>query len=70
MKPGAPLSVQTFIEGNTIVNRMLKKQTWVHNFTLVELEQCLGEAGFEGFQWKLDGPIVITFTAHKASSNQ
>ena len=70
MKPRAPLSVQTFIEGNTIVNRMLKKQTWVHNFTLAELEQCLGEAGFGEFQWKLDGPIVITFTAHKASSNQ
>ena len=70
MKPGAPLSVQTFIEGNTIVNRMLKKQTWVHDFTLAGLEQCLGEAGFEGFQWKLDGPIVITFTAHKDSSNQ
>jgi ubiquinone/menaquinone biosynthesis C-methylase UbiE/uncharacterized protein YbaR (Trm112 family) len=69
MKPGAPLSVQTFIEGNTIVNRMLKKQTWVQNFKLAELQQCLTEAGFERFQWKLDGPIVITFSAHKASSN-
>jgi hypothetical protein len=47
----------------------LKKQTWVQNFKLAELQQCLTEAGFEGFQWKLDGPIVITFTAHKASSN-
>jgi ubiquinone/menaquinone biosynthesis C-methylase UbiE/uncharacterized protein YbaR (Trm112 family) len=69
MKPGSPLSVQTFIEGNTIVNRMLKKQTWVHNFKLAELQQYLTEAGFEGFQWKLDGPIVITFSAHKTPSN-
>jgi len=69
MKPGAPLSVQTFIEGDTIVNRMLKKQTWVHNFKVAELQQCLGQAGFEGFQWKLDGPIVITFTAHKTGSD-
>ena len=66
MKPGAPLSVQTFIEGNTIVNRMLKKQPWVHNFKLAELQHCLIEAGFEGFQYKLDGPIVITFSTHKA----
>ena len=70
MKPGAPLTAQTFIEGNTIVNRMLKKQTWVHNFTLAELQQCITEAGFKGFQWSLDGPIVITFSAYKAGSNR
>jgi ubiquinone/menaquinone biosynthesis C-methylase UbiE/uncharacterized protein YbaR (Trm112 family) len=69
MKPGAPLSVQTFIEGNTIVNRMLKKQPWVHNFKLEELQQYLAEAGFEGFQYKFDGPIVITFITNKAGSN-
>jgi ubiquinone/menaquinone biosynthesis C-methylase UbiE/uncharacterized protein YbaR (Trm112 family) len=66
MKPGAPLSVQTFIEGKTIVNRMLKRQPWVHNFKLVELQQYLTEAGFEGFQYKFDGPIVITFSVKKA----
>ena len=69
MKMGAPLSVQTFIAGNTIVNHLLKKQPWVHNFELVELQQCLTEAGFQGFQWKLDGPIVITFCARKAGSD-
>ncbi len=70
MKTGAPLSVQTFIAGNTIVNRLLKKQSWVHNFELVELQQYLTEAGFQGFRWKLDGPIVITFCARKAVSDQ
>jgi SAM-dependent methyltransferase len=67
MKAGAPLSVQTFTEGTTIVNRMLKKQSWVHNFKIDELQQYLSEAGFEGFRWKLDGPIVIFFSAYKAS---
>lgn len=67
MKPGAPLSVQTFIEGKTIVNRMLKKQPWVHNFKIDELKQYITEAGFKGFQSKLDEPIVITFTAYKTT---
>jgi ubiquinone/menaquinone biosynthesis C-methylase UbiE/uncharacterized protein YbaR (Trm112 family) len=69
MKSGAPLSVQTFIEGNTIVNRMLKKQPWVHNFKLAKLQQCLTEAGFEEFEYKFDGPIVITFSVKKSDSN-
>jgi len=65
MKAGTPLSVQTFIEGNTIVNRMLKKQPWVHNFKLDELQKYLAEAGFEKFKYEQDGPIVIYFSAIK-----
>lgn len=65
MKKGAPLSVQTFIAGDTIVNRVLKRQTWVHNFKLNELEDQFIIAGFKDFKWNLDGPIVITFKVIK-----
>jgi SAM-dependent methyltransferase len=67
MKPGAPLSVQTFVAGNTIINRFMQKRSWLHTFELVELQQYLTEAGFEGFQPELDG-IVLTFSARKAIS--
>lgn len=66
LKKGAPLSVQTFIAGNTIVNRALKKRPWVHNFGFSELQQCFADSGFEGFESKLDGPIVITFSVRKS----
>jgi SAM-dependent methyltransferase len=65
MKPGAPLSVQTFVAGNTVVNRFMQKRSWLHTFELVELQQYLTEAGFEGFRPELDG-IVLTFSARKA----
>jgi ubiquinone/menaquinone biosynthesis C-methylase UbiE len=65
MKPGAPLSVQTFVVGKTIINRFMQKRSWLHTFELVELQQYLAEAGFEGFQPELDG-IVLTFSARKA----
>jgi len=65
MKPGAPLSVQTFVAGNTVVNRLLQNRSWLHTFELVELQQHLTEAGFEGFRPELDG-IVLTFSARKA----
>jgi hypothetical protein len=48
---------------------MLKKQPWVHNFKLAKLQQCLTEAGFEEFEYKFDGPIVITFSVKKSDSN-
>jgi SAM-dependent methyltransferase len=66
MKQGAPLSVQTFIAGKTIVNRALKKQSWVHNFKLEELQEQFSKTGFRDFQWNLDGPIVITFKVSKS----
>jgi hypothetical protein len=64
MKPGAPLSVQTFVAGNTVVNRFMQKQSWLHTFELVELQQYLTEVGFEEFRPELDG-IVLTFSARK-----
>jgi ubiquinone/menaquinone biosynthesis C-methylase UbiE len=65
MKPGAPLSVQTFVPGNTIINRFMQRQSWLHTFELVALQQYLTRAGFEGFRPELDG-IVLTFSARKA----
>jgi SAM-dependent methyltransferase len=66
MKKGAPLSVQTFIAGDTIVNKVLKKKNWVHNFEFDELKKYFIDAGFEEFQFQLDGPIVITFSVRKS----
>jgi ubiquinone/menaquinone biosynthesis C-methylase UbiE len=68
MKPGAPLSVQTFVAGKTVINRFLQKQSWLHTFELGKLQQDLTEAGFEEFQPTLDG-IVLTFSARKAKSS-
>jgi SAM-dependent methyltransferase len=65
MKPGAPLSVQTFVAGHTVINRLLQKRSWLHTFELAEVERYLTEAGFEGFHPELDG-IVLTFRARKA----
>jgi SAM-dependent methyltransferase len=65
MKPGAPLSVQTFIAGNTVINRWVQKRSWLHTFELAKLQQYLTEAGFEEFRPKVDG-IVLTFSARKA----
>ncbi|MGA2367124.1 MAG: class I SAM-dependent methyltransferase [Dehalococcoidia bacterium] len=67
MKPGAPLSVQTFIAGKTMVNRFVQKNSWIHTFELVKLQQYLTEAGFEEFRPEVDG-IVLTFSARKALS--
>jgi hypothetical protein len=68
MKSGAPLSVQTFAPGKTIINRFLQQRSRVHTFELDELQQYLAEAGFEGFRYEQDG-IVLTFSTHKARSN-
>lgn len=68
MKPAAPLSVQTFTSGKTVINRFVQKHSWVHTFELVELQQYLTEAGFEVFRHELDG-IVLTFSARKAVSS-
>ncbi len=65
LKAGAPLSVQTFVAGKTVINRSLQKQSWLHTFALGKLQQDLTEAGFEEFKPTLDG-IVLTFSAHKA----
>jgi len=65
LKPGAPLSVQTFVSGKTVINRLLQNRSWLHTFKLDELQQCLTEAGFVEFRPGLDG-IVLTFSARKA----
>ena len=65
LKPGALLSVQTFVHGNTTINRFMQKRSWLHTFQLPKLQQDLTEAGFQDFQPKLDG-IVLTFSARKA----
>jgi SAM-dependent methyltransferase len=65
MKPGAPLSVQTFVAGKTAINRFMQKRSWLHTFDLARLQQSLTEAGFEEFRPELDG-IVLTFSARKA----
>ena len=69
MKPSAPLSVQTFVEGKTVINRLLQNRSWLHTFKLDDLQRSLIEAGFESFQPELDG-IVLTFSAHKAALPQ
>jgi len=65
MKSGAPLSVQTFAPGKTVINRFVQKHSWVHTFELDELQRYITEAGFEGFRYERDG-IVLTFSTHKA----
>ncbi len=65
MKPGAPMSVQTFVAGKTTFNRFAQKQSWLHTFELTGLQQSLTDTGFERFQPELDG-IVLTFSARKA----
>ena len=64
MKPGAPLTVQTFVAGKTVINRLMQKRSWLHTFELVELQQYLTEAGYEEFRPELDG-IGLTFSACK-----
>jgi ubiquinone/menaquinone biosynthesis C-methylase UbiE len=65
MKPGAPISVQTFVAGKTTINRLLQNRSWLHTFKLDELQRYLTEAGFEEFLPELDG-IVLMFSARKA----
>jgi SAM-dependent methyltransferase len=71
LKLKAPLTVQTFITGNSSLNRLLrllKVNQEVHRFEIPELQQSLGEAGFEEFRSKVDG-IVLTFSARKGMSH-
>jgi ubiquinone/menaquinone biosynthesis C-methylase UbiE len=67
MKPGAPLSVQTFAPGKTTVNRFVQEHSWVRTFKPAKLLDYLTEAGFAKFQYELDG-IVLTFSARKVIS--
>jgi SAM-dependent methyltransferase len=64
MKPGAPLSVQTFVAGNTFINRLLRRMREVHTFEMPYIERCLSDAGFEQFEPVLRG-IFLTFRVRK-----
>jgi len=67
MKAGATLAIQTFIAGKTIMNRLLKNKSYIHTFKIEELQQYTKEAGFEKFQSKLDGCVII-FTVNKVNN--
>jgi ubiquinone/menaquinone biosynthesis C-methylase UbiE len=66
LKPGAPLAVTTFVAGNSLLARMMKRRKNMHAFELPRLQQTLAEAGFEDFESKLDGTF-LTFRTRKAA---
>jgi SAM-dependent methyltransferase len=65
MKVGAPLAVTTFVAGNSLLSRLIKRRKNMHVFELPELQQYLSEAGFEGFESTLDGAFIM-FSTRKA----
>ena len=65
LKTGAPLSIQTFIAGNSIVARVLKTRSWAHIHPLTELMELLMLAGFHNTKYTLDGSTVLTIQALK-----
>ena len=65
LKAGAPLAVTTFVAGNAPLTRLMKRRKNMHVFQIPDLQQYLTEAGFEGFEPKLDGTF-LTFSARKA----
>ena len=74
LKPGAPLAVTTFVAGRggilrfrRIRERVRVKQQ-LHVFELPELEDCLAQAGFEGFSPRLFGSFVV-FRAVRCNAN-
>jgi SAM-dependent methyltransferase len=67
MKPGAPLTAQTIVVGDTLINRWVRRLREVHTFELAELQRYVEEAGFEGFQPRQDS-MILTFSAHKAAA--
>ena len=67
LKPGAPLSVQTFVRGTTAINRLLQSQSWLHQLTIDELQRLTANAGFTGWEHTLDG-IVLVFHVRKTRS--
>jgi len=65
MKAGAPLAVTTFVTGNAPLTLLVKRRKNMHVFQIPDLQRYLAEAGFEGFEPKLDGTF-LTFSARKA----
>lgn len=68
MKPGTYLSVQTFVAGKTAINRFVQNRSYVHTFEIDEMIGYLTNAGFDEFNYELDG-IVLTFRAKRCGSN-
>ena len=66
LNAGAPLAVTTFVAGNSRLAHMMKRRKNVHAFELINLQQYLTGAGFEGFASKLDGDFIM-FSTHKAA---
>jgi SAM-dependent methyltransferase len=66
MKAGAPLAVTTFVAGNSLLSRLIKRRKNMHVFELPRLQQYLAEAGFEGFESELDGAFIM-FRTRKAN---
>jgi SAM-dependent methyltransferase len=67
MKVGAPLAVTTFVAGDSLLSRLIKRRKNMHVFDLPKLQQYLSEAGFEGFESTLDGAFIM-FKTRKAMS--
>jgi SAM-dependent methyltransferase len=65
MKDGAPLAVTTFVAGNAPLTRLMKRRKNMRVFQIPNLQQYLAEAGFNGFEPKLDGTF-LTFSTRKA----
>jgi ubiquinone/menaquinone biosynthesis C-methylase UbiE len=69
MKAGTPLAVTTFVAGNAPLTRLMKRRKNMRVFQIPDLQHYLAEAGFEGFEPKLDGTFLM-FNAHKALPSQ
>lgn len=71
MKKGAPLAVTTLIAGNKGIlrSRQIRRHAQQHHgthiFEIHKLEQYLSEAGFEGFEPKVCGSLLL-FRTQKA----
>ena len=63
LKKGAPIVVQTFISGNALLIKKMKKSKF-KVFEISQLKKYLTNAGFTEFQYVLDG-CLINFTAKK-----
>jgi SAM-dependent methyltransferase len=65
MKAGAPLAVTTFVAGDALLTRLMKRRKNMRVFHIPDLRQYLAESGFEGFEPELDGTFLM-FSARKA----
>jgi SAM-dependent methyltransferase len=70
MKKGAPLSVQTIVDWNSMIMGSLKKRkSLTHVFEIPELKKYFLDSGFEGFEPTQDGPSIM-FRTRKVNINE